>query len=114
MKSKSNTKYVSLIDMAKAKLIEIGVDYFKKNIETSKKEIFKYIEKNIERKIKNEIKKQSFKIISLILFGLGIIFLIYSFFQILVLLLNLELFFVNILFGLTSVLIGIILYLLYN
>jgi len=103
-----------LVDTFKDKLIEVGVDYFKKNVEKTKKDILKYVEKTIEMKIKKEIKKYSFITVSFILMGLGSLFVLFGMIAGIVYLLNLPTFFTSIFFGGLLLLIGIIIYLIYS
>jgi len=100
-----------ILESLKSKLIEVGVDYAKKNIEQSKKQIVKYIEKNIEKKIKKEIKKTVNKSIAFILFGLGASFLLFGFISMIVSLLSLPTFISPLTFGGFLFLVGLIIYL---
>ena len=73
-----NTKKDSegIFGSVKDKLIQYGVDYFKKNFEKTKKDFLKYIEREIERRIKREIRKYAFSLIAIVLFIVGMLFLL--------------------------------------
>jgi len=109
-KDNSTKKYTGIIDILKAKLIEAGTEYFKENINKTKKQVFKYVEKNIETKIKKEIKKNLIKLSSYIFLGVAGIFLLYGILDIIVNLLLLPIYLTNIFFGLILGIIGLIFY----
>ena len=111
VKENSSKKYVGITDILKAKLIEAATDYFKENLDKTKNQVFKYVEKNVERKIKKEIKKNLMKLTSFILLGLGSLFLIYGILVIIINLLLLPNYLTNIFFGLLILIIGLILWL---
>jgi len=104
----NNKKPQGIVDSIKLKLLEIGTEYVKKNVENSKKEILKYIEKNIERKIKRELKKIINKIISIVLLAIGGLFLLYGTISVISFIFNFPTFVTILIFGLILTSIGII------
>lgn len=102
----------TIISYFKNKLLDIAMDYFKKNIESTKKDILKYIEKNIEKRIKKEIRKGVYTLSFIVLLVIGLSFIIYGIIDIIILLLNFPKEMTNIFFGLLLLLISLILYLM--
>lgn len=110
MKKSKNRESFGIVDEIKSKLFEIGIDYLKRNVENSKREILRYIEKNIEIKIKREIEKISIKLMGGFFVGLGVFFLLYGLIAALIYVLQLPTFTANIIFGLLFAIIGLIIY----
>ena len=100
----------TLFETIKSKLIEMGVEYVKTNIEQSKNAIFGFIEKNIERRIRKEIRRYQFLLLSSIILLIGILFMLYAAFQFIAYIANLPLFLTNLIFGFFLILIGSIIY----
>ena len=109
-KNQSKAIKADIVQSAKKKLVEFGVEYFKEKVETTKDDIIKYVEKTIERKIKKEIHKIVYTIISLVIGILGSLFLVYGALDIIVNLLKLPEFLTNIFFGLLLVTVSLIIY----
>ena len=103
-----------IFDEIKHKISEFIMDYAKKSLIRSQKEIFNYVEKQIELKIKKELKKlvrkYSFIISGIILLGIGLLFLFYSLFEIIFYLLEVPEIFLNLTYGLFLIAVGFILY----
>lgn len=110
MVKKTKTSPLGLSDAIKSKLIEIGVDYFKKNIEKSKQEIVKYLEKSIEKKIKKEVKRATDKALFIVFVSLGALFVLYGIIAGVVEALGLAPFITQLVFGLLFLLVGVIFY----
>jgi hypothetical protein len=100
----------TIINSVKLKAFEIGKEYFKDKIETTKEDVLRYIEKTIEQKIKKEVKKILYSTVALILAITGIIFLIFGAIAALVHITNLPNFFTPLFFGLILMLGSIIIY----
>ncbi len=108
------TKGATLLDSIKLKLIEVATDYVKANLQKTQKEIVKYAQKQIEIKIKKEVKKVSYKIAAYSLLGLGVIFFVYGLFSLASYLLNLPTFTTNLAFGGFLLIIGFVIWMIYN
>jgi len=100
----------TIFETIKSKLIEMGVEYVKTNIEQSKNAIFGFIEKNIERRIRKEIRRYQFLLLSSIILLIGILFMLYATFQFISYIAELPLFITNLAFGFFLVIIGSIIY----
>jgi hypothetical protein len=100
----------TILNSVKSKAFEIGKEYFKDKIETTKDDVLRYIEKTIEQKIKKEVKKILYSTVALILAITGIIFLIFGAIAALVHITNLPNFFTPLFFGLILMLSSIIIY----
>lgn len=107
-----NKEKSGVFSAVKDKMLEIGVDYFKKNFESTKKEVFKHIENIIEKKIKKELRKYSLTLIAIIALSLASFFLIYGLISMGVTLLNLPSFLSQIFFGLLLFTIAVVVYLI--
>lgn len=109
-KIQSKAIKADIVQSAKKKLIEFGVEYFKEKVETTKDDILKYVEKSIERKIKKEIHKITFTIISILVGILGSLFLVYGALDMIIYMLKLPEFLTNLFFGLILITISLIVY----
>jgi len=102
----------------KNKLVDIALDYAKKNIESSKKEIATYIESkikaNIENRVKKELKRYSLLIFSLVILLIGILLLGYSLFEIFGAFFDIPTYFVNLAYSLFLLFIGSIVFIIYK
>lgn len=114
MIKKDITKIVesSFFDNLKNKFYESSTEYFKRQFEKTKQEVFSQFEKKIEKKIKREIKKLSMKIISLIILATGLLILLFGIFSGLINLLQLPEFLAPISYGTFLLIIGLLIYLL--
>ena len=101
-----------LIDALKVKLIEMGTDYIKKKLESTKNDILKHLEKTIEKKVKREVRKYSYTLAAYLSLVLGGLFVLYGLIATIVYLLNLPLFITSIIFGFIFIIFGVIVYLL--
>jgi len=103
-----------LFDSIKNKLIELGIDFVKKNIETTKDQILKYIEKNLERRIKREIKRYITLSFGIFIVIIGTLFILYSTFEFIGYLLQFPSFIINLFYGLFLLIIGLFMYYYYK
>lgn len=107
-KSTTNTIFESI----KNKLIEVGVEYVKANMEQSKSAIFGFIERNIENRIRKEVKRYQMLTLGLIILIIGILFILYSGFEFISYLAGFPSFLTNLVFGFFLLLVGSIIYLM--
>jgi len=109
MSKENSKKFIGITDILKSKLLEVGKEYLKDNLNKTKNQILKSIEKTFEKKIKKEIKKSIYKILSYVLLSLGGLFLLYGILIIILELLLLPSYLANILFGFILIIIGFLL-----
>lgn len=100
----------NIFENVKNKLIEVGVEYVKANMEQSKSAIFGFIEKNIEARIKKEIRRYQMITLGLIVLLIGVLFVLYSAFEFISYLANFPSFLTNLIFGFFLLIIGSIIY----
>lgn len=105
---KNNTS--TIFESVKNKLIEVGVEYVKSNMEQSKSAIFGFIERNIEARIKKEIRRYQMITLGLVVLIIGILFVLYSAFEFISYLAGFPSFLTNLLFGFFLLIIGSIIY----
>jgi ABC-type xylose transport system permease subunit len=107
-----------IFDDIKNKLVDIALDYAKKNIESSKKEIASYLENkikaNIEMRVKKELKRYSFLVFSLVLLLIGVLLLVYSLFGIFGAFFEIPIYIVNLAYSLILLSIGSIVFIIYK
>jgi len=106
---KSSTS--NLANSVKKKFIEIGVDYFKERVESTKEDILKYVEKIIEKKIKRELQRLVYTVISAIIGILGCLFLVYGAIDLIIYLLEFPEVLTNLIFGVILLIVALIVYL---
>ena len=103
-----------VVDFFKKKVIELGTDYVKNNINISKEDVANYVqkqlEKKFEKKIKREVKRHVVIYLAYLMIVLALVFLSYSLFEVIVYVLELPLFVTNILFGIFLLSLGALLY----
>lgn len=108
----------SIIEEVKSRLIEGAISYAKKNLESSKNDIFNYVERriksNLENKVKQEVRRYKYLTIGLFLLTLGILLLVYGILQIIASLLILPSFIVNITYSIILILFGVYFYLAFK
>lgn len=100
----------SIFESIKNKLIEVGVEYVKTNMEQSKNAIFGFIEKNIENRIRKEIRRYQMIFLGSTILLIGLLFVLYGGFEFISYLAGFPQFITNLLYGFCLLIVGSIIY----
>ena len=100
----------NIFESIKNKLIEVGVEYVKANMEQSKNAILGFIERNIENRIRKEIRRYQMLTLGLIILMIGALFILYGGFEFISYLAGFPSFVTNLIFGFSLLVVGSIIY----
>lgn len=104
----------NLFDSLKKKVVSLGIEYLRKNLQVQVEDVFKnaevYLKRKVERRIRYEVRRQVFNFLVVLFLFLGIGFLVYFLIDLMVLYLEIPVVFTNLLFGLFLILFSLVLY----